>query len=251
MKGKTITVFGVLVLGISLFGCGTSNGASQDKGSPSKTEKKVNSSHKDKKKSSQSSSEVSSQSESVVSSALKSDSSSHNNGSGIDDTGFKSRNFPANMQGTWYDWDENSNSVKTVTFTANKWSMQSEQPFTYFAYDTDVRTAQDRAALQNPDKGDRNKESKWAGYSELSVTKFPISQSGQPVKVVNLQGWYQSAGAGTYYYVTDPNINGKATQVLTEAEGAGIWVSLHYYRSQALAKQQEGQELPTDSKRIE
>lgn len=59
-------------------------------------------------------------------------------------------------------------------------------------------------------------------------------------KWFNLMGWYQNAGDGTYFNVS--NFHGN--KVLTEAEGADCLVDAHYYKSKSLAKKMGQKKYP-------
>lgn len=248
MKRKALVLTEVLGVAVLLFGCGVHSKKETKAETSVKTTKKVSSTDKKKVAASSSSTKVSSSTSSASSASSSSQQpAKQENESGIDDTGFKQTPFPSAMQGTWYGWDKYSNSIKSVTFSGNKWATSGEYGNTVYAYDGAVRTASDKAALENPGQDmDQNKQEKWAAYSQTEFSESPISQNGQPVQIVNLRGWYQSAGDGTYYYLTTVDINGQPTQVLTEASGAGIWVQMHYYHSQSVAASQKDAGIDTD-----
>jgi len=234
-----VEVFGVAVL---LFGCGSQEKQETKRDSSQKTEKKVSSSQSKKKSSS---TKTSSSSNMAASSSQTKEKDA--NESGIDDTGRKRVSFPANMQGTWYGWDKYNKQIQTVTFSGNKWAISGKDGNTSYAYDGSVRTDEDKAVLENPGKEmDQAKAEKWASLGKTSIDKDPISQDGSPVEIINLKGWYQNAGAGTYYYITTVDINGQPTPVLTQASGAGIWVDMHYYRAEDLAAKQKDAHIDTD-----
>lgn len=237
MHRKVLILLETLGAAVLLVGCGAKKTQESKKDSQPKSEKV----HKKQASSSSSSSS------SLASSTAKEEPKDVNE-SGIDDTGFKKTPFPSQMQGTWYGWDKYSNAIKTVTFADNKWITGGTEPQTLFAYDGSARTASDQAAFNDPSSQqmDANKQNKWAAFAKMSFDKRPISQNGQAVEIVNLRGWYQSAGDGSYYYITTVNINGQPTQVLTEASGAGIWVNMHYYHSKTLAESQKDAGIETD-----
>ncbi|GKS82236.1 hypothetical protein LPAF129_19220 [Ligilactobacillus pabuli] len=240
----------VAILGMSMLvvGCSSSQSKNhQTESSSAKTTQKSQSSSKKKSRTAQSSSAsqtVSSSSES--SSATAAESQAPKQHSDIDASGHKKMNFPAQMQGTWYGWDKYENEVKSVKFVGNQWITSGEYGGKTEAYDGSVRTKEDREALQDPRKAENAEMKSWAALSTFTRNEAPLTQNGQPIEIVNLLGWYQTAGAGTYYYVTTAEINGQKTQVLTQASGAGIWVDLHYYRSESLALSQKDASLPTD-----
>lgn len=245
MRTKVLGLVEVLGVAVLLFGCGSQEKQETKKDSSQKTEKKVSSSQSKKKSSS---TKTSSSSKMAASSSQTKEKDA--NESGIDDSGFKRVSFPANMQGTWYGWDKYNKQIQTVTFSGNKWVISGEYGHTSYAYDGSVRTAEDQAVFENPGnpgKGlDEAKENKWVAWKEFSIDKDPISQDGSPVEITNLRGWYQGSGDGTYYYITSVDINGQPTPVLTQASGAGIWVDMHYYRSEDLAAKQKDTHIDTD-----
>lgn len=242
MRTKVLGLVEVLGVAVLLFGCRSQEKQETKKDSSQKTEKKVSSSQSKKKSSS---TKTSSSSKMAASSSQTKEKDA--NESGIDDSGFKRVSFPANMQGTWYGWDKYNKQIQTVTFSGNKWVISGEYGHTSYAYDGSVRTAEDQAVFENPGKGlDEAKENKWAAWKEFSIDKDPISQDGSPVEITNLRGWYQGSGDGTYYYITTVDINGQSTPVLTQASGAGIWVDMHYYRSEDLAAKQKDAHIDTD-----
>ena len=160
-----VEVFGVAVL---LFGCGSQEKQETKKDSSQKTEKKVSSSQSKKKSSS---TKTSSSSNMAASSSQTKEKDA--NESGIDDSGFKRVSFPANMQGTWYGWDDYSKQIQTVTFSGNKWTIDGH---TSYAYDGSVRTADDKAASENSGKEiDQAKAEKWVSLGKSSTDEAPIS----------------------------------------------------------------------------
>ena len=64
-----------------------------------------------------------------------------------------------------------------------------------------------------------------------------VSPSWQGIKdMVNIRGWYQSAGDGTFYYVNTQTVAGQKIEVLTQGAGAQAWTDTHWFRSLPLAK---------------
>ena len=133
-------------------------------------------------------------------------------------------NFPANMQGTWYTYDKDSDKMMSITISGNKLT-SSEDPSDV----TEVHkiTDSEKQANQNtnPSAADSSKQN-WAYFNHINGW-------------LNVYGWYQSAGDGAYYKIFTENINGKNVPVLAVASGAGIWLANNYYRSQDLAQQQQ------------
>lgn len=165
------------------------------------------------------------------------------------DSEFKKVDFPASMQGTWYGYDKDSDAVKSITFAGNKISVDGQDSY---AYDGSVRPADDQAILNTGTDSlnaeQQNRMEHWAALSNVdpqtaNFDTTPISP------IVNLRGWYQSAGDGTYYYIMNENIDGQQTPVLFAASGAGMWTDMHYYRSNQLAQQQQDEVFADDRER--
>lgn len=128
--------------------------------------------------------------------------------------------FDQSFQGTWY----SQNGQMTITGNSIQDPEYGNQP----VYDIQERTANDTAALNGDStKMDPAKEEWGAAYR--------FSQDGK--SWVNVRGWYQSAGAGGFYAVTNRNLGGKTVPVLETASGGGMWVDRNYYPTQALANQ--------------
>ncbi|WP_203637948.1 hypothetical protein [Levilactobacillus wangkuiensis] len=70
-------------------------------------------------------------------------------------------------------------------------------------------------------------------YSWSTVTNKTAHQA----QWINVRGWNQIMGDGDYYKVMTKTYHGKKISVLSQAGGAGIWTSAHYYRTKQLAKQ--------------
>ncbi|UQS84274.1 hypothetical protein [Bombilactobacillus thymidiniphilus] len=155
------------------------------------------------------------------------------------DAGFKKVDFPQAMQGTWYSADKNASTNSPITFAGNKISLSGK---TMFAYDGTVRPADDQATLNIGGNSltalQQQRQDNWQSLlvqdpQNLNFKKTPVSP------VIDLRGWYQSAGDGEYYYVMNENIDGQQTPVLFTAGGAGLWTDAHYYRTSQLAQQQQ------------
>lgn len=248
MQKRLFTSLAILGMSLLVVGCSSSHSKKhQTESSSAKTTQKSQSSSKKKTSNAQSSSASQTASLSSESSSVTvAESQAPKQHSDIDASGHKKVNFPAQMQGTWYGWDQYENEVKSVKFVGNQWITSGKYGAKAEAYDGSVRTKEDQEALQDPRKAENEEMKNWAALSTFTKNEAPLTQDGQPIEIVNLLGWYQTAGAGTYYYVTTAEINGRETQVLTQASGAGIWVDLHYYRSESLAISQKDASLPTD-----
>lgn len=133
-------------------------------------------------------------------------------------------NFPASMQGTWYTYDKNSDKIITITINGNKLT-DSEDPNDVTEVHK-ITNSEKQANENNPQVNLDSTKKNWAYFNHINGW-------------LNVYGWYQSAGDGTFYKVLMENINGKNVPVLASASGAEIWVDNNYYRSQALAQQQQ------------
>ncbi|MFD1392348.1 DUF4767 domain-containing protein [Lacticaseibacillus jixianensis] len=128
--------------------------------------------------------------------------------------------FDRPFQRTWY------SQKGQLTITAN--AIQAPEYGNQPVYDIRERTASDTAALNgDATKMDPAKED-W-GAADRFV------QDGK--HWVSVRGWYQSAGAGGFYAVTNRSLGGQTVPVLESAYGAGMWVDTNYYPTQALANQ--------------
>ncbi len=124
--------------------------------------------------------------------------------------GYSYRSLPKGMVGTWYTYTNFGYGKKKIykIHMSNKNLRKYKKHKVYYG---------DEAA----------KAAKTAKYwTATKTSKF------HGYYWIHEYGWQQSAGAGEYY-----NLHkfGKHN-VLTIADGAGVWVSAHYYRSKAVAK---------------
>lgn len=133
-------------------------------------------------------------------------------------------NFPADMQGTWYTYDKDSDKMMSITISGNKLT-DSEDPNDVTEVHKITDSEKQANENTNPSTIDSSKRN-WAYFNHINGW-------------LNVYGWYQSAGDGEYYKVMTENINGKDVPVLAAASGAGIWLDNNYYRSQDLAQQQQ------------
>lgn len=133
-------------------------------------------------------------------------------------------NFPADMQGTWYTYDKDSDKMMSITISGNKLT-DSEDPNDVTEVHKITDSEKQANENTNPSTIDSSKRN-WAYFNHINGW-------------LNVYGWYQSAGDGEYYKIMTENINGKDVPVLAAASGAGIWLDNNYYRSQDLAQQQQ------------
>ena len=146
-------------------------------------------------------------------------------------------NFPANMQGTWYGYNQYTNSLDTVIFKGNTISFNGGTPGVAYKITPELQS-QISIGEVNPQAIGKTIPSRpnWITLSYIEGW-------------ANTRGWYQGAGDGDFYKVVNENINGQSTPVLEHAAGAGIWVDQHFYRTPQLAWQQMDTNYPGDNLR--
>ncbi|MFC6206215.1 hypothetical protein [Levilactobacillus tongjiangensis] len=129
--------------------------------------------------------------------------------------GYSYSKLPKGMRGTWYTYTNFGYGKKKIykLHMSNK-NLRKYKKHKVYANKKALKTVKYWTATQT---------SKFAGY-----------------RWIHEYGWQQTAGAGEYY-----NLHkfGKH-KVFTVAEGAGIWVSAHYYRSKKVAKKMGQKHYP-------
>ncbi|SPS03967.1 hypothetical protein LAS9624_00799 [Latilactobacillus sakei] len=136
---------------------------------------------------------------------------------------------PSELAGTWYGYSEYSKQpeqIDTLEIAGNKLTLNGE---TTELHQDSERTSQERELLSgkgDPNQIDKNKMDNWGVIKEFDV---------EGRHWLNVRGWYQSAGDGSYYGVKSRNIDGETMPVLTIAGGAGMWPSQHLYPTKAAA----------------
>lgn len=138
--------------------------------------------------------------------------------------------IPTDLQGTWYGYSEsskNSDKIDALKITTNQMTTASQ---VIDIHDVSERTSQDQAILDGRVQPTENSEFAMKQRWAIGGT---VTQEGRDW--YDVKGWYQSAGDGTYYSVKSRNVQGQTVPVLTEANGAGIWASTHYYQSKQMA----------------
>lgn len=136
---------------------------------------------------------------------------------------------PSELAGTWYGYSEYSKQpeqIDTLEISGNKLILNGETSELHLDSE---RTSQDRDLANgkgDPSQMDKNKGANWGIISEFD---------NEGRHWLNVRGWYQSAGAGTYYGVKSRSIDGQNMPVLTIAGGAGIWPDEHLYPTKAAA----------------
>jgi hypothetical protein len=133
--------------------------------------------------------------------------------------------FPSRMQGTWFTYTDD-HQIQTVTFDGNVWKTNDGS---FEAYDGAAQGSED--AESTPDKSKEN----WTSAGFMDVDDI-FKGDENPSKIVNLRGWYQNNGDGTFFHNTTQTVDGTKVEVLTEAGGAMLSTIAHYYKTPALAK---------------
>lgn len=146
-------------------------------------------------------------------------------------------NFPSNMQGTWYSYDKSDDKIITMTVSGNKMTYSDNPDDTVEVHKITDAEKQANAQVNNQGASDdQNNRKNWAYFNQADGW-------------LQVYGWYQSAGAGSFYKVLNENVNGQNVPVLAAASGAGIWVDSNFYRSQDLAQQQKDTTYPGENTR--
>lgn len=132
--------------------------------------------------------------------------------------------FPKKMRGKWYSYSNYSNKVNKQIITKKRFKAnEAGDKYTRYLHVNPTGCSYDYYKRSN------NKKINWVYFSNRA--------KAHGRNWLALRGWYQSAGAASYFNLS--KLNGH--QVLTIAGGAGVWGSEHYYRSQKLAKQLKNQ----------
>ncbi|MFC6206284.1 hypothetical protein [Levilactobacillus tongjiangensis] len=129
------------------------------------------------------------------------------------------RTIPQRYRHTWYHYSQGK--YERLTFSTKKIA-----GLRYF----DGQSTQYRANLH---------------AHKLTTTKFKRHMTWSSATTterrhatwINVRGWNQGMGAGDYYKVMTKSYQGDRHAVLSQAGGAGVWTSAHYYRSKKIAKQ--------------
>lgn len=129
------------------------------------------------------------------------------------------RTIPQRYRHTWYHY--NKGKYEKLTFSTKKIAGLS-----YF----DGQSTKYRANL-HAHKLTTTKFKQHATWSSATTTQR------RQATWINVRGWNQGMGAGDYYKVMTKSYQGDWHAVLSQAGGAGVWTSAHYYRSKKIAKQ--------------
>lgn len=130
------------------------------------------------------------------------------------------KTVPRRYRHTWYHYEHGR--LATLTFTTKKitgLSYDGGQPIKYVAHLHHHQLTAKKLQQHN-------------SWSTAVTTKRRQAQW------LNMRGWNQVMGAGDYYKVMTKTVAGQRVRVLSQAGGAGVWTSAHYYQSKQLAKHQ-------------
>lgn len=139
-------------------------------------------------------------------------------------------NVPSNMRGTWYSANNDSNS--SVTFGAHTIQFTSEDDDGGSNELTHIYK-QDSSFLEGDQSTDRSivdATKNWCSGAFTNVNNLHY---------LTIRGWCQTAGDGSSYAVHTETINGQKFEVLVQAGGAGFWTESVFYRSKAMAQNQQ------------
>ena len=217
----------VVVLCCSLLvtvGCGKQSGSTEQQSSESA--QKI-SSEKAKKASSESAKKASSESAKKASSESAQKASSESAQKASSESAKKANNLiDSSLIGTWYGYNKYESKLDTINITGNKIITNGN---TTEIHSDSERTAADKALSAGSGTIDDNKDTyKFKHWGSVRSTN---EENGR--KWLNVKGWYQSAGTGSFYGVKNRVINGRSIPVLTLADGAGMWASQHFYQDKA------------------
>ena len=132
---------------------------------------------------------------------------------------------PVAMRGTWYAKNEYGSAKIVVTDHQIMLTDGDGETYDYVLY---------RRKGQMPDPGT-------VTSADIERTKsWASAMAGQVhgMDTINIRGWYQSAGAGSYYSAHTEEVNGQKVPVVVSGSGAGAWVDAVFYPSEAMANSQ-------------
>lgn len=138
---------------------------------------------------------------------------------------------PSEMRGTWYSDDNDSSS--TVTFGKNTFQYQGDD-----ADGSDGSNSLSHLYKQNPSFAKNEDNMTDQGIEEATKNWSRTSfWDCHGMHWLNIQGWCQGAGDGSFFAVHTETIDGKKVKVLVQAGGATIATDAVYYQTQSLAHQ--------------
>lgn len=139
--------------------------------------------------------------------------------------------FPSDFQGTWYGYPASS-PLTTVTIQGNRMSLSNGSVTEL--HNGKQRSVADKAVASG--KGTINHD-----HGNWMLINGKITARG--LNWINILGWYQGAGAGTFYAVTTDNVSGKQVPVLVAAGGAQISPYARYYPTKADANAMKASDI--------
>lgn len=134
---------------------------------------------------------------------------------------------PADLQGTWYGYPEDSNKMDVVKFDQHNISYNGKVSE---LHKIDGKFFEHHDWFKMP-KSYKNATKNW-GMTYISKPVHGITW-------LNLRSWMQGAGDGEYYGI----YREQDQQVMIGAHGAGMWADTVYWQTPALAKQYKGKKF--------
>lgn len=126
--------------------------------------------------------------------------------------------LPANMQRNWYYVDDNGDT-HTLKISDNK--------MTYHSPDSQDSVSE----IYLTDGSDPDTTAIHSNWGRVSGPMF----TAHDISFINIRGWNQSAGDGSYYGIKSEDVDGVNTDVLVEAGGASVLCDAVYYPTLTLA----------------
>ncbi|WP_243681116.1 DUF4767 domain-containing protein [Lacticaseibacillus manihotivorans] len=137
--------------------------------------------------------------------------------------------FPSNFIGTWYGWSYGKQY--TVIITENSIAFD-DKPLPVH-WQNEHTKADKQLLMSNSDISNEISESPHACWQSAMLSTAP----GANVPMISLRGWFQTAGAGEFYWVESRDLNGTQQPVLAMASGAQEIVDTNFYQTPQLADQ--------------
>lgn len=137
--------------------------------------------------------------------------------------------IPADLQGTWYsadNADKDDTSIRTITIDKHTISYKSKDGSGTIIAHKMVKDFDYSKYIQ--DETYQNATKDWTRTNMIMYRGH---------NVLHTYGWMQSAGAGSYYYLTQE----EGQTVLVNAFGAGMWADGVYWKDEASAKKYANQ----------
>ncbi|WP_251546026.1 hypothetical protein [Limosilactobacillus caecicola] len=135
---------------------------------------------------------------------------------------------PSEMRGTWYCAKDGNSTVTfgkhTYNFTSDKDNEGSNGPIHLYKQSKSFLEDEDSQTNQTIVDATKN----WGRTTFTDLDGFHW---------LNIQGWCQGAGDGSFYAIHTENIDGKQVKILVAAGGAEIQAYAVYYQTQDQAQQ--------------